>query len=110
MQKNGQWTYLSLLPWNAVTISQKVSGQGTVIRRSPTSFNYPYGELVPFRWEIEPDGTHRVFQGSRMLFETKDMPGRDGFRQFRAAAMIGQPNPGTMGFGSVTIEEVATSP
>jgi hypothetical protein len=51
-----------------------------------------------------------VFQGSRMLFETKDMPGRDGFRQFRAAAMIGQPNPGTMGFGSVTIEEVATSP
>jgi hypothetical protein len=106
LQKDGQWTYLSLMPWNAVTITQKLSGKGTVSRRSPAAFNYPYGELVSFRWEIEPDGTHRVFQAERLLFETRDLPGRDGFLQFRVAAVIGQPNPGTMGFGPVMIEQV----
>ncbi|MDO9542670.1 MAG: hypothetical protein Q7J98_10150 [Kiritimatiellia bacterium] len=105
LQKDGQWTYLALLPWNAITITQKVKDQGTVSRRSPVSFNYPYGELVPFRWEIDPNGVHRVFQGDRLLFEAKDLPGRDGFLLFRAAAMIGQPNPGSMGFGPVTIEQ-----
>ncbi|MBI4025212.1 MAG: transglutaminase domain-containing protein [Verrucomicrobia bacterium] len=106
LQKDNQWTYLTVAPWNVVTIAQNVKGKGTVTQRSPVSFNYPYGELAPFRWEIGANGNHQVFQGDKLLFETKEMPGRDGFVRFRAAAIINHPNRGSMGFGPVTIEKI----
>jgi hypothetical protein len=104
LQRDGQWTYLMLAPWSVVRISQKVRGQPAPVSfTSAEAFHFPYGEPVPFRWVIDGQGLHQVFQGERLLFEVRDLPGRDGFTHFRLAAIMNQPGDGSLGFGPVCV-------
>jgi hypothetical protein len=101
---DNQWVYLTITPWNSISIIQKLKGQDATTYRSPRSFAYPYGELVSFRWEIDEPGVHRVFRGSELIFELKLPSCMDAISQLRLAAVMNHPDRGSLGFGIVSVE------